>query len=514
MPFRLTIRARLLLSSLVGMAGLLLLTALALSAVRTQMIEDRIGKVRDLAQVALSLLHHNYDRTQRGEIDEATAKSLALAALRDMRYGRDEYFFVDDFDCVSILLPIRPEWEGRDFSQSQDTQGRPFVRLQRDTALRGGGVVRYDFARPGSLDVGEKLSYVLPFTPWRWFVATGIYLDDVDAEIYRVLLQAGAVLASVAVATVLLTRAISRGITKPLGRLTTAIRRLTDRDYSVPVGDQDRADEVGDIARAVEIFRATGRAFEALQQELRAQEEKARLTAIRLDQTSRLVTMGEMATALAHELNQPLAAIANYCMGSVHRLEADGGDRTAVLDALRKATRQANRAAGIIGRVRTFLRRSTPNLEPLSLKQVVAETALAAELDAARDNVALVLDIPDDLPMVRADPVMISQVMLNLIRNGLNALEAQPPERRRLVIACVVRPGAVETTVSDFGCGITEADRDKIFAPFYTTKPEGMGMGLTICRTILEYHGGQLWMTPNPAGGSVFHVSLPMDQNP
>jgi len=519
---KLGLRFRLILTASVSLLGLVLAIFMAMHAMRHQMVEDRVGKVHNLTEVALGIIQRHYDRFIAHEIDEDEAKRLALAELRSLRYGGGEYFFVDDWDCRSVLLPIKPDWEGRDFSDEVDSKGRSFVRLQRDMALQGGGTVYYDFAKPKNARPVDKVAYVLPFAPWRWFVATGVYLDDIDREIRLTLTELGLTLGGVLTVSALLTAALSRGITLPLGHLTSVIKRLAERDYALTVEGRNRQDEIGDIARAIEIFRLNGLAFDALQLELRQQEERATQereaalafrqdNAIRLEQASRLITVGELASSLAHELNQPLAAITNYCLGSVHLLEAGLGEPAALLEAMRKATQQAERASRIIARVRGFLRRTETRLSPLPIREVIEDTAAIIAPEAQRQRVKLLLDIPAETPAVLADRVMIEVVMLNLMRNAIQAMEQSPAARRLMKITADWDAGRVEIRVIDGGHGITEEEGDKVFAPFHSSKPDGMGMGLAICRSVLELHGGQLWMTPNPAGGTIFHFSLPCE---
>lgn len=522
-PLRFGIRLRLLAASLVSLIGFIVLTGFAMQSLRQQMIEDRVTKIRHLTEVARGILQWQYERFARGEIDEAGAKRTALDELRTLHYGGNEYFFVDDFNCVSILLPNFPQWEGRNFTDEVDSNGQHFVRTQRDTALAGGGTVYYRFPKEDSAKSVDKASYVLPFAPWQWFVGTGIYLDDVDLEIRAILLRLLAGFVVVVAITGLLVALIARSITRPLDRLTGVIQRLTARDYAVPIGDGERSDEIGDIARALEIFKQTGREFEALQSELREKEAAAaaeraawlaqqREDAIRLEQTSRLITVGELATSLAHELNQPLATITNYCRGCVTLLEEGTADRQTLLGPMRKATEQAIRAAGIVARIRTYLRRSEPTLDPQDLREIIGETAQLAELDAQRRGIAIDIAAAG-LPRVLADRIMIQQVVLNLIRNGIDAmLDAGKRGRGRRLSIRALRAGAfVETQVIDEGPGIADENREKIFAPFFTTKADGMGMGLNICRTIVEFHGGRLWVDANPAGGAIFHFTLPCE---
>ncbi len=517
---RLRIRIRLLLVGLVSLGGFVVLTAIAMQSMRQQMIEDRVTKIRQLAEVGRGVLHWQYQRFQRGEIDEAQAKKKAVDELRVLRYGSNEYFFVDDFDCTSILLPNIPEWEGRNFTDEVDSDGKYFVRIQRDTAMRGGGTVYYKFPKGDSRTSVAKAAYVLPFMPWQWLIGTGVYLDDVDSEIRDILLRLLAGFLVVAAIASSLVTLISRGITRPLEQLARVIRRLTERDYGVSIEGKERSDEIGDIARALEIFKQTGREFEALQLELRrneiaASEERAawleqqRENAVRLEQTSRLITVGEMATSLAHELNQPLATITNYCHGCVAMLEEGMPERQALLEPMRKATAQAIRVARIIARIRTYLRRSEPVLDAQDLGEIIGETVDLTELAARRQGISILVDTPPALAPVMADRIMIQQVVLNLVRNSIDAMQSGVSDAQRLTITSARTGPFVETRVIDQGPGIAPENWEKVFQPFFTTKPDGMGMGLNICRSVIEFHGGRLWISANPLGGAIFHFTLP-----
>jgi PAS domain S-box-containing protein len=230
-----------------------------------------------------------------------------------------------------------------------------------------------------------------------------------------------------------------------------------------------------------------------------------------LEQTSRLITLGEMASSLAHELNQPLSAIANYCMGSVNRLRSGDYRREDLLAAMEKASTQAERAGKIIRRTREFVKKSAPVRAPVALADIVEEAIGFADIEARKAAVSIRVTIPPELPPVFADRIMIEQVMLNLVKNGIEAMQQAPTEARELgVTARLDDEGMVEVAVADRGCGMTQEQAERLFVPFFTTKPEGMGMGLNICRSIIEYHDGHLWAQPNPQGGSVFRFTLPV----
>ncbi|WP_068634861.1 PAS domain-containing sensor histidine kinase [Thauera butanivorans] len=243
--------------------------------------------------------------------------------------------------------------------------------------------------------------------------------------------------------------------------------------------------------------------------------EVARQQEERLQRTSRLITMGEMASTLAHELNQPLSAIANYCAGCVTRMQGGRWKPEDVLTAMQKASFQAERAGKIIRRVREFVKKSEPRRSAVNLVDILDDALGFADIDARRTGIRLVADIEPDLPPVFADRIMIEQVVLNLIRNGLDAMADTLPEQRLLVVRAR-RCGedmaeAIEVAVIDRGHGISEEGRQRLFTPFYTTKAEGMGMGLNICRSIIEFHDGRLIVDDNPEGGTIFSFTLPAE---
>ncbi|MDO8933937.1 MAG: PAS domain S-box protein, partial [Rhodocyclaceae bacterium] len=230
----------------------------------------------------------------------------------------------------------------------------------------------------------------------------------------------------------------------------------------------------------------------------------------RLEQTSRLITMGEMASSLAHELNQPLAAIANYCSGSVKRLADGEAAGEELLGAMQKASVQAERAGKIVRRVRDFVKKSEPQRTSCDLREIVDEALGFADIPARNSGARLVTAIAADLPPVFADRIMIEQVLLNLLKNAIEAMQATAPKDRVVEVrAHTAGDGSIVVAVADRGCGIVFDSAEQLFAPFYTTKPEGMGMGLNICRSIVELHEGHLTVEPNSGGGSVFRFTLP-----
>jgi two-component system sensor kinase FixL len=243
------------------------------------------------------------------------------------------------------------------------------------------------------------------------------------------------------------------------------------------------------------------------------QETETRLQELQneLVHVSRLTAMGEMASTLAHELNQPLSAIANLLTGSRRLIDRGReADQVKVREAIDKAATQALRAGDVIHRMRDFVRRGASERDVESLSKLIEEAsalALIGEKDRQVD-VRLALDPAADA--VYADRVQVQQVLLNLIRNGIDAMQDGNSRRRALLITSdVTEEGWSRVSVADTGPGIADEVRDRLFQPFMTTKPQGMGVGLSISRSIIEAHGGRIWAEANPGGGALFRFTLP-----
>jgi two-component system, LuxR family, sensor kinase FixL len=241
------------------------------------------------------------------------------------------------------------------------------------------------------------------------------------------------------------------------------------------------------------------------------QETEARLQELQseLVHVSRLTAMGEMASALAHELNQPLSAIANYMKGSRRLLEGNNDEGAKVLrEAVDKAGEQALRAGDIIRRLRDFVARGDSERRVEDVKKLVEEASALALVGAKDKGVRVSFDFVPRLDYVLADKVQIQQVLLNLMRNAIEAMEDS--DRRELSISTAAAPDhMVQIAVADTGSGIAPEIAAQLFQPFVTTKRQGMGVGLSISRTIIESHGGTIAPRPNPGGGTVFAFTLP-----
>jgi two-component system, LuxR family, sensor kinase FixL len=223
---------------------------------------------------------------------------------------------------------------------------------------------------------------------------------------------------------------------------------------------------------------------------------------------SRLTAMGEMASTLAHELNQPLSAIANYLKGSRRLLESREDESSPLIrDALDKAAAQAVRAGQIIRRLRDFVARGESERRVENIKKLVEEASALALVGAKDHAIRVQFDFDPSVELVLADKIQIQQVLLNLVRNSVEAMQSGARRELRLS-AALADNDMVRLSVADTGSGLAPEVVSQLFQPFVTTKKHGMGVGLSICRTIVESHGGQIWAEPNSSGGTVFHFTL------
>jgi C4-dicarboxylate-specific signal transduction histidine kinase len=229
-----------------------------------------------------------------------------------------------------------------------------------------------------------------------------------------------------------------------------------------------------------------------------------------LTRVSRALTMGELVSSIAHEINQPLAAVVTNADTCLRWLTQDKPDLKELRDAVQDIVTDANRASNVIARTRELLKKGPPQTVRLDMNHVIREVVVLVNKDLVRRGVSQHTVLASTLPSVSGDRVQLLQVLLNLILNSAEAMSAVAETARELVIQSSAQgSNEVLVQVRDRGVGLDPTNRDRIFAPFFTTKPNGMGMGLSISKSIIEAHGGKLWATPNVDGGATFHFTLP-----
>jgi len=251
-------------------------------------------------------------------------------------------------------------------------------------------------------------------------------------------------------------------------------------------------------------------------------EEQAKQQAEKAAVTSRLMTMGEMASSVAHELNQPLTAITNYCNGMVSRVNAETIEKDDLVAALKKTANQAARAGQIIHRIRSFVKRSEPQRQPSEARTIVENAVELAGIELRRRQVAIRTYVAQRLPTLQADPSLIEQVLMNLMKNAAEAIDAAqlPASRRHIELRVVPRHtpeegGTIEFSVTDAGPGIAEEVLSRLYEAFFSTKAEGLGIGLSLCRSIVESHRGRMKAQNLYNAGSIvgcrFSFTLPVE---
>lgn len=263
------------------------------------------------------------------------------------------------------------------------------------------------------------------------------------------------------------------------------------------------------LERTADLSRANTLLQEEIEQ--RAQvEAQSRKHLNELARVARLSTMGEMASGLAHELNQPLCAIVNYTEACLNLIRSGQSEPQAWSAALVQVARQAQRAGEVVRRLRDFIRRREPDESEQNINCIIQDVVGLSHSELSQHQTQVEVDLTPDLPPVYVDAIQIQQVILNLLRNALDAMKEVPaPQRRVYIRSRHVAPDEVEIQVSDQGCGISPDVMDHLFKPFYTTKSDGLGMGLSIGRSIIAAHRGRLWATPSEETGVTFHFTLP-----
>lgn len=245
--------------------------------------------------------------------------------------------------------------------------------------------------------------------------------------------------------------------------------------------------------------------------EKKTSDERLRQLHTQLSHVARISTMGEMASEIAHELNQPLTAVIAYADACLDLLHRGLADPARLEEILRAASAQAERAGRIIHRLRSLVRRNDSTTTVADVNEAVREVAFLLESESRIWQTSLKLDLDETAPRTRADFRQLQQAMLNLLRNALDAVAAMPADQRQISVRTRSHRGNVEVSVCDSGCGIAPDVAERLFEPFFTTKPDGLGMGLSISKSIAEIHGGRLELSYNPTGGVTFRITLPLE---
>jgi signal transduction histidine kinase len=244
--------------------------------------------------------------------------------------------------------------------------------------------------------------------------------------------------------------------------------------------------------------------------EITRRERQLREQQMQLAHTNRLVTIGELSASITHEVNQPLAAGRNNVIAALNFLNGNPPELQEVREALVAAVRDADRVSAIIGRMRALMQKASPRLDPVDMNEALQEVIEITRGEALKNGVSVECQLAKGLPVIAGDRVQLQQVALNLILNAVQAMGAvSEGDRQVLITTRLIELNDLYVGVQDTGPGLSPETLSRLFEPFYTTKPDGMGMGLTICRSIVEAHGGRLWASACQPRGALFQFAIP-----
>jgi C4-dicarboxylate-specific signal transduction histidine kinase len=289
---------------------------------------------------------------------------------------------------------------------------------------------------------------------------------------------------------------LTRGITVPITRMTSAMAALAKGDTTVEAPGVGRGDEIGAMAASLQVFK------ESIIERQTARAELAHV--------NRVATMGQLTASIAHEVNQPIAATVSNAQAGLRWLNRQPPDLDEVREALACIAEDGKRAGEVIAGIRDFMKKAPPRKDRVELNGAIREVIELTRSEAVKNDVWVQTELADGLPLIQGDRVQLQQVMLNLIVNAVEATSGVGDGSRELLISTKkAETGGVRVAVRDTGPGLTPAALEHLFEPFYTTKPSGLGLGLSICRSIVEAHGGRLWTSANVPRGAVFQFTLP-----
>jgi signal transduction histidine kinase len=496
----LKIKAKLALLLSVSAAALLATLMLGAFFLHHKMVDDREQQAQRLTQVAVSIVASWHARIASEGLSPQAAQEGARATLRAMRYGAENYYFIQRYDGLVVLNPNRPELEGRNRWDVLDQDGVARVRVQIEAAQRGGDFVRYRFPHNGSTEFVHKLSYIAGFEPWQWAIGTGVYVDDIETEFRRSLLKLAGLAGLIFGAALVFAYFINHNLSVSLGWLKDKMERLADGDLTVEIGEAERADEIGDMAKAMRVFKQNAQAAQLLQ----AEREKRRELEFAMNHADRVDSLGRLASGIAHDLNNALVPVLAMTK-SVMLKQAKGSRDYANLDL---ALMGAQRARELVQQILAFGRKQSIEYRDFDLAQVVNDGIRM--LRAVLPSTIRLEAVVDPVPSIHGDPGQINQVLVNLVVNSSHAIGEEPGTIK--VAVSGAGPDQVRLAVIDTGCGMDEQTAARLFEPFFTTKEvgKGTGLGLSVVRGIIASHGGTIAVKSAPGHGTEMEIVLPV----
>ncbi|HKW53050.1 MAG TPA: cache domain-containing protein [Stellaceae bacterium] len=463
--------------------------ALGGSLLHQKIFAAREQQAKQLVEVALHIVEDWYDSEQSGRMTRAQAQASAIAMLRTLRYGNNEYFWINRFDGVTVLHSNQPNLEGKFRLGATDPDGVAQVRIQIEEAKANGGFVYYRFPRIGSLKPVRKVAYAAGFAPWEWAIGTGAYVDDIDTEFRSALIELILIASGIFAVATLCGYLVSQNIGFSLASLKTKMERLAGGELTVDISEAERADEIGDMGRAMRVFKDNAIAKRELE--------------MAMNHAGRIDALGRLAGGIAHDLNNALVPVLAMTKTVLSRMAKDNRER-AKLDLVLTG---AQRSKDLVQQILAFCRKEAIEKREFDLAKVVDDGVKM--LRASLPSTIKIVGLVDRVPPIFGDPGQLNQVLINLATNAAHAIGER-------VGTITIRLGAegdarLRLTVADDGCGMNEKTKSRIFEAFFTTKElgKGTGLGLSLVHGIVTSHDGTISVDSTPGEGTRFDIVLP-----
>jgi signal transduction histidine kinase len=499
---RFKIKAKLGLLLAVSALSLVATIVLGASFLYHKIVADREDQTHRLVETAVSIVQSWYDQEQSGKLSRWQAQAGAIAALRPLRYGNNDYFFIQSYDGIVVLNPNLPKVEGLNRADYRDPDGVARVQLQIDQAKKGGGVVYYRMPRGGGADQQiPKVSYIAGFDPWRWAIGTGVYIDDIAAEFLTVLTQLILIASAIFGGAMVCAYFVNHNISAALGRLALLMERLAAGDLSVEIDEAERKDEIGEMGKAMRVFKLNAIAARSLE----AEREKRRELEMAVNHAGRVDALGRLAGGIAHDLNNALVPVLAMTKLVLSRMKA----QTREYANLELVLMGAERAKELVQQILAFSRKQGIEQREFDLGRVVGD---AVKMLRASFPPTLMLETDiNPIPAVYGDPGQLNQVLVNLVTNGAHAI-GEKPGTVTISLHADDEDGYIRLAVADTGAGMDEATRARMFEPFFTTKEvgKGTGLGLSVVHGIITAHAGQISVQSERGKGTRIDIVLPI----
>lgn len=507
-----------------------------------ELLENEKHHTQNLVESTHSLVADYYKRYKNGEFDEKRAQSLALDRLKNMRYDKLGYFWVNDMNARMLMHPIQPKLEGTDMGDYKDANGKrlimEFVKVCKES---GGGFVDYKWPEPGVDVQVDKISYVQLFAPWNWVIGSGVYVDAVKRSLARSRHDLFVGTIALISLLVIINIVIAVRIAAPLNRLSEFSERLQE-DLSLrapPEGSRETRQLARSMNETAEKFAATLVSRDRLDEALKT------LTTMQVQilQSEKMASIGQLAAGVAHEINNPmgfinsnLATLKKYVGRQAEFIEhlsqniidnTDAENEKRVVDMrnllkidhiitdtlclIEECQEGAERVKVIVENLKNFSRVDHAEVSFVDINQSIDSTIKIA-WNEIKYSAKLEREF-GDIPQIKCFPQQLNQVFLNLLVNAAHAIQAKGKEEGLITVRTWSDENNVFISVKDTGSGIPEDIRQRIFEPFFTTKEvgKGTGLGLSISYDIIMKHGGGITVESELGQGTTFIIRLPVN---